>query len=405
MTTKKEILRRKGDCDVLIEEKGEKIGIEFLEILEQPTAISEEDVKTIVNQAVTHYKISELNIAIQITVKYYGAPDWVVAARAETAFRSFLNLKKKAGSNLKFALPKLQIAPENSEKLRLRRSMMYIPGSSPYMLGKACGSKSDSIIFDLEDSVATNQKEKARILIRHASQNLKFTGQEILVRINEFPMGEKDLEELDLRYIHGILIPKCQSPKTIEKLEKLMEQNLNTYSTNLNESNVFIHPLIETALGVEYAFPICECSERIATIAMGLEDYCADCGMERSKDDQESQWALSRIRNAAVATRVQNVSSVFSKIHDLEQLEKIAIRDKKLGYQGKRAIHPKQIPVINRVFLPSQEEIEWATKVVKAYEESQKKGLGAISIDGQMIDVPVVKRAMRVVKLAEEVQK
>ena len=159
-------------------------------------------------------------------------------------------------------------------------------------------------------------------------------------------------------------------------------------------------PIIESALGVERAYEIASASEFNCALAVGLEDYTADIGTQRSVDGTESFVARSKVVNAAKAAGIQAIDTVFSDVTDMDGLRQSVIEAKKLGFEGKGCIHPRQVNVINETFLPTEEEIDKAKKVVLAFNEAKSKGLGVVSLGSKMIHAPVVKRAQHTVELA-----
>ncbi|MEO0108987.1 MAG: CoA ester lyase, partial [candidate division WOR-3 bacterium] len=167
-----------------------------------------------------------------------------------------------------------------------------------------------------------------------------------------------------------------------------------------NGQSPLLMPIVETCLGVFNALEIARASPRVAALTIGLEDYTADLGAQRTSDAWESFWARSQVVNAARAAGVQPIDTVFSDIQDMEGLRKSVLEAKQLGYEGKGCIHPSQIRVIHEGFAPDQTEIERACRVVLAFRQAQAKGLGVVSLGSKMIDPPVVKRALRTVELA-----
>jgi citrate lyase subunit beta/citryl-CoA lyase len=159
-------------------------------------------------------------------------------------------------------------------------------------------------------------------------------------------------------------------------------------------------PILESALGIEQAFAIATASGRVAAITIGLEDHAADLGVPRSPDGEESAWARARLVNAARAAGVQPIDSVYGWIDDLDGLRAWCERSRRLGFQGMGCLHPRQIDVIHEGFRPSREAIAKAKRIVAAYEKAQAEGLGVVSIGSKMIDPPVVKQALRIVRQA-----
>ncbi|MCH9033339.1 MAG: HpcH/HpaI aldolase/citrate lyase family protein [Planctomycetes bacterium] len=168
-----------------------------------------------------------------------------------------------------------------------------------------------------------------------------------------------------------------------------------------SENTVFLMPIIESALGAIRSYEIATASDNIVALAIGLEDYTADIGTQRTPEGRESFWARSQVVNAARAAGIQPIDTVYSDVADLDGLRDSVVEAKSLGFDGKGCIHPRQIAVIHEAFAPSPKELEYAQSIVAAFEEAQKDGLGVVSLGSKMIDPPVVKRAQRVVRLAE----
>jgi citrate lyase subunit beta/citryl-CoA lyase len=166
------------------------------------------------------------------------------------------------------------------------------------------------------------------------------------------------------------------------------------------KNGVYFMPIIESALGVENAYKIASASEQNCALAVGLEDYTADIGTERTEKGSESFVARSKVVNAAKAAGIQAIDTVFSDVNDTEGLKESVSEARSLGFEGKGCIHPRQIQIIHEAFAPTEHEIEKAKKIVLAFENAEVKGIGVVSIGSKMIDAPVVKRAQRILKLA-----
>ena len=322
-----------------------------------------------------------------------GALDFTIAARVEAAY-------KKAHETDKEYLP--EMIPENktqTTKERFRFARLYLPGNNPKMMLNAGVHNSDGIILDLEDSVSPDKKAEARFLVRNALRTVNFYGSERMVRINQLPQGLEDLEYVVPHGLNLILLPKCETADQIKQTEAAVEALQRKHDI---DSPVFYMPIIESALGVENAFEIASASNNIAAVAIGLEDYTADLGVQRTNEATESLYARMRLVNACKAAKVQPIDSVFSDVGDEEGLRKTTLVSKSMGYEGMGCIHPRQIPVIQKAFAPTDEEIKKAEVIAEAFEQAEKKGLGVISVGSKMIDPPVVKRALRTMKLARE---
>lgn len=284
----------------------------------------------------------------------------------------------------------------------MNRSMLFVPGSVEKMIAKAPTSKADALIFDLEDSVSLDKKDVARKMVREALDNLvrdmkPVERPTLIVRVNP-PATEyfiEDLREILQSSPDLIMTPKVSQPKDVELLLGKIEE--------ISPGNtVGVMPLIETALGLENAFLIASCSPRVKAMLLGAEDLTADLRCKRTKEGEEILYARSRIVAAGRAAGVDIFDTPFTDTRDEEGIEKDAAKAKSLGFTGKAAITPRHVEVINRVFSPSPEEIEYAQAVLAAIEEGEREGRGAVSLNGKMIDAPVVERAKQVLELAKE---
>ncbi|MBI1939835.1 MAG: HpcH/HpaI aldolase/citrate lyase family protein [Ignavibacteriales bacterium] len=333
----------------------------------------------------------ELKNAI-ITVEDYGALPFTLSARFEAAY------KKLFPDDQKEFFPSFHKNNfYNSSKEQMRRSRLYLPGDEPKFYPNAGLHKPDGIILDLEDSVAPSEKDSARYLVRNALRAVDFYGAERMVRINQLPMGLDDLRFVVPHNVHVLLVPKCESSDTV----KQVEEEINIIKAVKNISNeIYLMPIIESALGVVKAFEIASASEKVCALAVGLEDYTADIGVERTNEGRESFYARSAIVNAAKAAGVQAIDTVFSDVNDMDALRASVVEAKSLGFEGKGCIHPRQIKVVHEAFAPTEKEIEKAKKIVTAFNDAQKQGLGVVSLGSKMIDAPVVKRAQHTISLA-----
>jgi citrate lyase subunit beta/citryl-CoA lyase len=328
----------------------------------------------------------------RIEIEDFGAVPFVIAARLEAVL-------KQANPTLEgeYLLPIKQFAKVSTSRDRFRRSRLYIPGNQPKLMLNAGIHRPDGIILDLEDSVAPTEKEVARYIVRNALRSLDFFGAERMVRINQGDLGLIDLECIVPHNVHLVLIPKVESAIQIQAVDKVIEDTSRKYR---RKEPVYLMPIIESGRGVLKALEIVESSTNIVALAIGLEDYTADIGAERTADGRESFFARSTIVNAARAAGVQAIDTVFSDVSDEKSL-RVSVREaKSLGFDGKGCIHPRQIRPIHEEFAPSNEDIERAKEIVVAFDKAAKKGLGVVSLGSKMIDPPVVKRSQRIVELA-----
>ncbi len=328
----------------------------------------------------------------KILLEDNGALPFVLAARFELAVkRLFPELKKE------YLLTFNEKNLYSTKKDQLRRSRLYLPGNEPKFFVNAGLHSPDGIILDLEDSVAPSEKDAAQLLVRNALRSVDFYGAERMVRINQLPKGLDDLKYIVPHNVNVILVPKCESAEQIQQLEKEVEKLKKHHKV---ENPIYFMPIIESALGVIKAYEIASASKNNCALAIGLEDYTADIGTQRTNEGRESIFARQMLVNAAKAEGIQAIDTVFSDVSDMEALRQSVIEAKSLGFEGKGCIHPRQIKVVHEAFAPTTEEIEKAKKIVQAFEEAEKKGLGVVSLGSKMIDPPVVKRALRSVDLA-----
>jgi len=326
-----------------------------------------------------------------LKVEDSGALPFVISARLESAVKKIVSVDKEY-------LP--DFIEENKytttpDKFRFTR--LYLPGNTPGLMINAGLHSPDCIILDLEDSVAPDKKDEARILVRNALRQVNFYGAERMVRINQGEMGLDDLRYVIPHNVNLILIPKCESPEIIYNVEK----NIAEIKNRFNLTNpVYLMPIVESALGVERSFEIASSSVNVVAVAIGLEDLTADLGVPRTAGGDESFYARSRVVMAAKASGKQPIDSVFSDVADMEGLMKNVLISKSLGFEGMGCIHPRQIPVIQKGFSPGQEEIEKSKKIITAYEDAMNKGVGVVALGSKMIDPPVVSRAQKVITLA-----
>lgn len=320
-----------------------------------------------------------------------GALPFVIAARIEAAAR-------RAGLGEGTRVLQARVAlPEPSPRDRVRRSRLYIPGSEPKYFINAALHESDGIILDLEDSVHPSEKDAARLLVRNALRAVDFLQCERMVRINQLPLGLKDLDEIVPESPDLILIPKVDGPsQVIEASQRIADIKVEYGITR----PIWLMPILESALGIENAFAIAKSSGQIVALTIGLEDYTADLGVAKTATGAESLFARQRVVNAAHAAGVQAIDSVFGDVSDMDALRAWALNSRALGFEGMGCIHPSQIAVIHEAFAPTSTEIERARKIVAAYHEAQQKGLGVVSLGSKMIDPPVVQRALKLMARA-----
>lgn len=328
----------------------------------------------------------------KIKVEDYGALPFTIAARFETAVK-----RLKPNTKKEYLLPFSKKANYKTTKDRLRRSRLYLPGNEPKYFINAGLHEPDGLILDLEDSVAPTQKDAAQILVRNALRSVNFYNAERMVRINQLPKGLDDLKFIVPHNVHVILIPKCEAAEQVKEIEKEIDKLKKQYDV---KNDVYFMPIIESAKGVVKSYEIASASKYNSALAIGLEDYTADIGTQRTEEGKESFYARTMVVNAARAAGIQPIDTVYSDITNMEGLRESVLEAKSLGFEGKGCIHPRQVKVVHEAFSPTESEIEKAKVIVNAFEEAEKKGLGVVSIGSKMIDAPVVKRAKKIISLA-----
>lgn len=375
----------RSDLRVLFEARDEG-GIEIpLESRVAPyygTAILEQT-----REVLTALEVKHAAVAIQDE----GALPFTIGARIEAAGR-------RAGAvHGKRWLPEQHALAPPSAKERLRRSRLYLPGSEPKYFINAALHGPDAIILDLEDSVHRDEKDAARILVRNALRAVDFGSCERMVRINQLPLGLEDLAEIIGQSPDLILIPKAERPEQVAEVDRMIQE---ISARDGITRPIWIMPILESAVGIENAAAIAAASDKVAALSIGLEDYTADLGVARTAEGRESQYARSRVVNAARAAGVQAIDSVFSDVADMDGLRRWGETSRALGFEGMGCIHPGQIRVIHEAFRPTAAEIEKAERIVAAFEEAQSRGLAVVSLGSKMIDPPVVQRALKLVEQA-----
>ena len=328
----------------------------------------------------------------RLEMEDYGALPFVISARIETAVR-------RSGVDASQYLPDMKPhCTYGTNRDRFRRSRLYLPGNEPRFFINAGLHKPDGIILDLEDSVAPSEKDAARCMVRNALRQVNFYGAERMVRINQGERGIEDLEWIIPHNVHVVLIPKVEKPEQVVEVDATIQMLRREHGI---EAEVYLMPIIESAMGGIDAYRIAVASTNNAALALGLEDYTADIGTQRTLEGRESFWLRSVIVNAARAAGIQPIDTVFSDVADMEGLRESVKEAKSLGFDGKGCIHPRQIAEIHKAFAPEETEINKAKRIVLAYEKAEAEGLGVVSLGSKMIDPPVVKRALKTVKLAE----
>lgn len=329
----------------------------------------------------------------RLEIEDSGALPFVIGARIEAA------VKQLQAIDLSWIPPVIEQNRYETARERFRFSRLYLPGNSPSMMLNAGIHKPEGIILDLEDSVAPERKAEARLLVRNALCQVDFYGAERMVRINQLPAGLEDLDEVVPQHLHLVLLPKCEHASQVVEVADRIQAILKAHK---QVRDIFLMPIIESALGVENAFEIATASDSVVAMAIGLEDYTADLGIRRTEGGEESLYARTRLVNACKAAGIQPIDSVYSDVANMDGLRKNVLTSRSLGFEGMGCIHPRQVPVIQEAFVPGNDEIETARRIVEAFEEAEARGSGVVALGSKMIDPPVVKRAQKILELARK---
>ena len=282
---------------------------------------------------------------------------------------------------------------------RLRRTMMFVPGANAAMLRDAPLYGADSIMFDLEDAVSLKEKDSARVLVHSALKTFDYGNIEIVVRINALDAGgAEDIEAMVLAGVDVIRLPKTETAQDIIDVEAVITEVEQQNDIPVGTTKMMA--AIESAEGVLNAPAIAKSSTRLIGIALGAEDYVTNMKTRRHPDGQELFVARSMILHAARAAGIAAIDTVYSDVDNTEGFEAEVRLIKQLGFDGKSVINPRQIPLVNTIYAPTEKEIQNAKEVIWGIREAEAKGSGVISVNGKMVDKPIVERAERVIALA-----
>jgi citrate lyase subunit beta/citryl-CoA lyase len=281
----------------------------------------------------------------------------------------------------------------------MRRSLLFIPANTPAMMQNADVFEADAVIFDLEDAVQLTEKDAAVDLFVQFVNQFKLKDIEIIVRINglDTPYGEDNLRRIVSNHIDTIMLPKATVQSTayceglIRKIEKKHKMT----------KEIQIIPIIERAISVIEAYEIAS-FERVNGLLLGAEDLSTDLEVERTEEGTEILFARSMVIMAAKANGIDAIDTPYTSTHHIQGLEKDARFAKSLGMNAKACIHPNQIDAVNHVFSPSMEAILHAKRIIEAEQEAIKQQRGAFSVDGKMVDKPIIERARKILEKAKQ---
>ena len=288
-----------------------------------------------------------------------------------------------------------------NQPIKLRRSMLFVPGSNAAMISNTFIYKPDAIMFDLEDAVALKEKDSARILVAHALQHPLYQEIETVVRVNplDSEFGLADLNAVVRAGVDVVRMPKTETAQDVVDMDLAITEIEKACGREVGSTKMLA--AIESPLGITQANQIATASKRLIGIALGAEDYVRNLKTERSPEGIELLFARCSILQAARAAGIQAFDTVYSNANNEEGFLKEAALIKQLGFDGKSLVNPRQIELLHNLFAPTQKDVDQAEKIIAAAEEAERNGLGVVSLNGKMIDAPIIDRARLVLERAK----
>lgn len=362
----------RGDCEVTVE-SASSLAIEVRSLVGE---LFGDRIRAQVERVLAAFG----NPGVRLLLRDAGALPFAIEARLEAALATHLGVD----------LPSIQHRTPIVVPQRLRRTRLYVPGDGPKLIPNAMLYGADTILLDLEDSVAPSAKASARAMVRRALASLDWGDADVAVRINAGELGREDIRAVAMA-VDTIVVPKAEEPEELAWLAAMLDDM---------GAPAQLVPIIESAKGVLKAYEIAASTPRIAAVALGLEDLTADLGVSRTVEGKETAWARGAFVAGCRAAGVSPLNSVISVIDDADAVERYARESAAMGFEGIGCIHPGQVTPAHRGFAPDAKEVERARRLVTQYEEALSSGKGAIAFEGGMVDVPVYERARRTLKRA-----
>ena len=371
-----------SDCQVTIEPGNGKIDFEL-----ESAVINQygNQIRKVVFETLDNLEIKDA----KLTIVDKGALDCTIKARIEGA--AYRSVGQMGRCN--------QIM--NPNKKRLRRTMMFLNAQKPGLIKDPYIYKPDSIMLDLEDAVAENQKDAARFSLYHALKTINYRGCERVVRINglDTPYWREDIRCAVAGGCDSIRIPKTESAKDVKVVEEEIIKAEKDFGRE--EGSVLIMSAIESARGVMHALEVCEASDRMFGIALSGGDYTKDLQTHITGTGIELMGARQNMVIAARAAGVQCFDTVYTDLDDMDGFRQDVENIHLMGFDGKSIINPRQIPIVHEIFTPTQKDIIFAEKVVKEIDTKKAQGIGVFTVDGKMIDIAFYDGAKRTIELAK----
>lgn len=287
----------------------------------------------------------------------------------------------------------------------LMRSLMFVPAHNQKLLDSSLRRDADVLLLDIEDSVPVVDKQKARENIKLFVKRPEAQGKIIFPRVNDRESGEllKDLYQLTIPGITGFMYPKSTKEEDVYFVGKLLETI--EYEKNIPVGKFKLIPLIETAGAIVEIKEICKACTRVVAVAFGCEDYVADLCGRHDPDGQSIFYARNAIVNAARSVGVLPIDTVHIRVHDLEDLERNLILSKNLGFEGMLVLNPKELPLVNQYFSPSEEEVAWAEEMIQLTAEAKAEGKGVAVKNNKFIGPPMLKMAEKILAKQKQISK
>ena len=290
------------------------------------------------------------------------------------------------------------------DEMYLMRSLMFVPAHNQKLLDSSLRRDADVLLLDIEDSVPPVDKQTARNNILEFVKRPEAQGKVIFPRVNDRESGEllKDLYQLTVDGIAGFMYPKSTKEEDVYFVGKLLETI--EYEKGIPVGTFKLIPLIETAGAIVNIKEICTACTRVVAVAFGCEDYVTDLGGKHDPEGQSIFYARNAIVNAARFAGVAPIDTVHIKVHDLEDLEHNLILSKNLGFEGMLVLNPKELPLVNQYFSPSEEEIAWAEEMVQLTAEAKAEGKGVAVKDNKFIGPPMLKMAEKILARQKKIK-
>ncbi|MBR2669530.1 MAG: HpcH/HpaI aldolase/citrate lyase family protein [Solobacterium sp.] len=287
------------------------------------------------------------------------------------------------------------------EKDRLRRTMMFMNAQKPALIRDAYIYGSDSIILDLEDAVAENQKDAARFSLYHALQEIDYGDTEVIVRINglDTPHWQEDIRVCVAAGADGIRIAKCENAEMVRIVDQAVEKAEIEFGVEVGRT--LLMAALESPLGIMNAYEIVTASPRMFGCAISGGDFRKSMHVQIEDGGIEMLAARGQMLLAARAAGVQCFDTMYPNVDDMEGFKKEVIQNHKMGFDGKSLINPRQIEFVHETFAPTEKEIAYAEKLVLSCQAQADAGIGVYTVDGKMVDIPFFEDAKRIIKLAK----